>query len=266
MNRAQASVPRPAASGAGHSALHRACGRRRRLHLDRTEVDRQLNWLIAAADRFGAGDLRAIQLTRRRSWRPARRSTTWQDSPPGGRRSGEESSHLSASAGDFSAMSEEIAASSGQISAAMEDLGRGRAAAAWHVRSGSAARRSASGAATNAEAADASSAWRRDPPSPRGTSDVETARRTSWTREVVTTSAQQVRALAGRADHPVHRPDQADFPDQPSGAERRHRGPGGRTRPWLRRGGGRGPSTRGLQRPRRRGSHQDSRLIRTQVR
>ena len=226
---------------------------------------------IAAADRFGAGDLRAIQLSDMPQ--ELARLARALDNMAGQLRGVvaavvKESSHLGASAGDFSAMSEEIAASSGQISAAMVKISAG-AEQQRHGMSEAdqllAALRS--GAATNAEAAGRvvrlGEEIRRV--SSRHHADVETARRTLLdVREVVTTSAQQVRALAARSEQitSVHRPDQADLlADQPSGAERRHRGgPGGRARPRLRGGGGRGPSARGLQRPGSRGSDQDRRI------
>jgi methyl-accepting chemotaxis protein len=171
------------------------------------EVDRQLNRLIAAADRFGAGDLRAIQLSDMPQ--ELARLARALDNMAGQLRGVvaavvKEASHLSASAGDFSAMSEEIAASSGQISAAMMKISAG-AEQQRHGMSEAdqllAALRS--GAATNAEAAGRvvrlGEEIRRV--SSRHHSDVETARRTLLdVREVVTTSAQQVRALAARSE------------------------------------------------------------------
>jgi len=171
------------------------------------EVDRQLNRLIAAADRFGAGDLRAIQLSDMPQ--ELARLARALDNMAGQLREVvaavvKESSHLSASAGDFSAMSEEIAASSGQISAAMVKISAG-AEQQRHGMSEAdqllAALRS--GAATNAEAAGRAVRLGEEirRVSARHHSDVETARRTLLdVREVVTTSAEQVRALAARSE------------------------------------------------------------------
>ncbi len=92
-------------------------------------VDRHLGRLITAADRFGGGDLRPLQL-RQMPDELARLARALDDM---GSRLREvvtavsrESHQVSASAGDFSAMSEEIAASSGEISAAMVKISAAR--------------------------------------------------------------------------------------------------------------------------------------------
>ena len=171
------------------------------------EVDRQLNRLIAAADRFGAGDLRAIQLSDMPE--ELARLARALDDMAGQLREVvasvvKEAQHLGASAGDFSAMSEEIAASSGQISAAMVKISGG----ADQQRHGMTEAdqllgKLRSGAATNADAAGRVVRLGEDirRVAHRNQSDVETARRTLLdVREVVQTSAQQVRALAAQSE------------------------------------------------------------------
>ena len=86
-------------------------------------VDRPLNHLIGAAERFGAGDLRPIQLGGGMPTEIERLARAMDDM--GGRLRGVvvsvvgEASQIGNSASDFSAMSEELAASSGEISTAM---------------------------------------------------------------------------------------------------------------------------------------------------
>jgi methyl-accepting chemotaxis protein len=85
-------------------------------------VDRPLHLLISAAERFGAGDLRPIQLAAMPT-EIERLARAMDDM--GGRLRGvvvsvvSEASQIGNSASDFSAMSEELAASSGEISTAM---------------------------------------------------------------------------------------------------------------------------------------------------
>jgi len=86
-------------------------------------VDRPLNQLIGAAERFGGGDLRAIQLG---SAMPAEIDRLARAMDDMGRRLRGvvvsvvgEAGQIGNSASDFSAMSEELAASSGEISTAM---------------------------------------------------------------------------------------------------------------------------------------------------
>lgn len=86
-------------------------------------VDRPLNQLIGAAERFGGGDLRPIELGGGMPTEIERLARAMDDA--GGRLRGvvvsvtSEASQIGNSASDFSAMSEELAASSGQISTAM---------------------------------------------------------------------------------------------------------------------------------------------------
>ncbi|HUR93982.1 MAG TPA: methyl-accepting chemotaxis protein [Gemmatimonadales bacterium] len=86
-------------------------------------VDRPLSQLIGAAERFGAGDLRPIQLGGGMPTEIEQLARAMDDM--GGRLRGVvvsvvgEASQIGNSASDFSAMSEELAASSGEISTAM---------------------------------------------------------------------------------------------------------------------------------------------------
>ena len=86
-------------------------------------VDRPLNQLIGAAERFGGGDLRPVQLGGAMPTEIERLARAMDDM--GGRLRGVvlsvvgEASQIGNSASDFSAMSEELAASSGEISTAM---------------------------------------------------------------------------------------------------------------------------------------------------
>ena len=86
-------------------------------------VDRPMNQLIGAAERFGGGDLRPIQLGGGMPTEIERLARAMDDM--GGRLRGVvvsvvgEASQIGNSASDFSAMSEELAASSGEISTAM---------------------------------------------------------------------------------------------------------------------------------------------------
>jgi methyl-accepting chemotaxis protein len=171
------------------------------------EVDRQLSRLIAAADRFGGGDLRAIQL----SDMPTELARLAQalDNMAGRLREVvaavvKEAQHLSASAGDFSSMSEEIAASSGEISAAMVKIAGG---ADQQVRGMTEAdqllAKLGTASVTSAEAATRAVRLGEEirRASTRHRTDVETARRTLLdVREVVQTSATQVRALAAQSE------------------------------------------------------------------
>jgi methyl-accepting chemotaxis protein len=171
------------------------------------EVDRQLGRLIAAADRFGAGDLRAVQL----DGMPIElaRLAKALDEMAGQLRGVvvsvvKEAQHLSSSAGDFSAMSEEIAASSGEISGAMVKIAGG----ADHQVQGTmeADQLLASLRSTAATTADAAARAVRlgeeiRRVASRHRTDVEAARRTLLDlREVVQTSSTQVRALAKQSE------------------------------------------------------------------
>jgi methyl-accepting chemotaxis protein len=86
-------------------------------------VDRPMTHLIGAAERFGGGDLRPIQLGGGMPTEIERLARAMDDM--GGRLRGVvvsvvgEASQIGNSASDFSAMSEELAASSGEISTAM---------------------------------------------------------------------------------------------------------------------------------------------------
>lgn len=170
-------------------------------------VDRQLGRLIAAADRFGAGDLRPIHMSQMPS-ELARLARALDDM--GGRLRQvvqavvHESQQLSASAGDFSAMSEEIAASSGEISSAMVRISDG----AEHQVQGMseadqllAKLREGSSSSTEAaqRAVKLAEEIRRTALRYRG--DVESARTTLLdVRGVVQTSSQQVRALVSQSE------------------------------------------------------------------
>jgi methyl-accepting chemotaxis protein len=170
-------------------------------------VDRQMNRLIAAADRFGAGDLRPVQL-REMPDELARLARAMDDMTA--RLRGvvstvvRESQQLSASAGDFSAMSEEIAASSGEISAAMVKI----SGAAEHQVQGMGEADQLLGRLREASAANTEAAQRavrlaeeirRTALHYRG--DVDTAKSTLLDiRGVVQTSSQQVRALVQQSE------------------------------------------------------------------
>ena len=166
-----------------------------------------LGRLIAAADRFGAGDLRPIQLGEM----PAElaRLAGALDDMAGRLRTvvsevAKEAQQLSNSAGDFSAMSEEIAASSGEVSAAMVRISTGAdqqvagmgEADALLARLREAAATSADGAQHAVRLAEE---IRRT--ALRYRQDAETARTTLLdVRGVVQTSAEQVRALAEKSE------------------------------------------------------------------
>lgn len=165
-------------------------------------VDRQMSRLISAADRFGAGDLRPVQLRDMPS-ELAQLARAMDDMASRLRNVVgtvvRESGNLSSSASDFSAMSEEIAASSGEISAAMVKI----SGAAEHQVQGMgeadqllARLREASAANTEAahRAVRLAEEIRRTALRFRG--DIEAARTTLLdVRGVVHTSSEQVRAL-----------------------------------------------------------------------
>jgi len=170
-------------------------------------VDRHLLRLIGATERFGAGDLRPLQL-RDMPDELARLARAFDEM---GSRLRElvgavtrESQQVSASAGDFSAMSEEIAASSGQISSAMVKI----SAAAEHQVTGMTEAdqllaRLRETAAANAEAAQRAVQLAEEirRTALRYRQDVETARSTLLdVRGVVQTSSQQVRALVEHSE------------------------------------------------------------------
>jgi methyl-accepting chemotaxis protein len=170
-------------------------------------VDRQLNRLIAAADRFGAGDLRPVQLGDMPT-ELERLAHALDDMAT--RLRGvvaavvAESQHLSASAGDFSALSEEIAASSGEISTAMLKVSAG---AEHQVQGMSEADRLLGRlretATMNADAAQRTVRLAEEirRTALRYRADVETARSTLLdVRGVVETSAEQVRALVRQSE------------------------------------------------------------------
>lgn len=170
-------------------------------------VDRHLARLIAAADRFGGGDLRPVQL-REMPEELARLARALDDM---GARLREvvaavsrESQQLSTSAGDFSAMSEEIAASSGEISGAMVKIS---SAAEYQVQGMNEADqllgRLREASVSNAEAAQRAVRLAEEirRTALRYREDVETARTTLLdVRAVVQTSAQQVRALVQQSE------------------------------------------------------------------
>jgi len=170
-------------------------------------VDGQMARLIAAADRFGAGDLRPVQLGQMPDelHRLARALDDMASRLRAVVTSVVQDAHqVSGSASDFSAMSEEIAASSGEISAAMVKISSG----AEHQVQGMTEAdlllsRLREASASNAEAAQKAvrlaEEIRRTALRFRG--DVETARTTLLdVRGVVQTSSQQVRALVQQSD------------------------------------------------------------------
>ena len=171
------------------------------------EVDRQMGRLIQAADRFGAGDLRPVQLADMPV--ELQRLASALDHMAAQLREVvqavvREAQQVSGSASDFSAMSEEIAASSGEISAAMVKI----SAAADHQVQGMTEAdqlltRLREASASNAEAAQRAvklaEEIRRAALRYRG--DVESTRATLLDiRGVVQTSATQVRALVQQSD------------------------------------------------------------------
>ena len=198
-------------------------------------VDRPLRHLIGAAERFGAGDLRPIQLGGGMPTEIERLARAMDDM--GGRLRGvvvsvvSEASQIGNSASDFSAMSEELAASSGEISTAMVKI----AASAEQQVSGMekadallVSLREIAEANAEASARVAELGDRIQELAARHRADVAAAGQTLLdVREVVRASADQVQELArlSRADHRLHRSHQADLvADQPAGPERRHRG------------------------------------------
>ena len=170
-------------------------------------VDRHLARLIAAADRFGAGDLRPLQLRQmpEELARLARALDGMADRLRGVVSTvSRESQQLSASAGDFSAMSEEIAASSGEVSAAMVKIASG---AEHQVRGMEEADqllgrlRDASAINTEASQRAVRLAEEIRRTALRYRQDVDTARSTLLdVRGVVQTSSQQVRALVEQSE------------------------------------------------------------------
>ena len=170
-------------------------------------VDQQMKNLIEAADRFGSGDLRPLRL----GVMPAELARLAEAMDRMATRLREvvetvvrESGQLTGAAGDFSAMSEEIAASTGEISSAMiritttadeqvqgmkqadELIGRLRSAAE-------------SNTAAAHQAVQLTEDIRRKVLAYR--SDIETARTTLLdVRGVVQTSSQQVRSLVQQSD------------------------------------------------------------------
>ena len=170
-------------------------------------VDRHLHRLAAAADRFGGGDLRPMHVGQM----PAELAHLARALDTMGNRLRQvvqsviaESQQLSGSAGDFSAMSEEIAASSGEISGAMVRIAEG---AEHQVRGTGEADellgRLREASASNAEAAQRAQRLaeeiRRSALGYR--EDVETARATLLdVRNVVHTSAGQVEALVTQSE------------------------------------------------------------------
>ena len=171
------------------------------------QVDRQLARLIGAADRFGAGDLRPVQLGQMPA-ELARLAHALDEMATRLRgvvgEVGRESQQLSGSASDFSAMSEEIAASSGEIAAAMVKISSG---AEHQVRGMQEAdqllTRLREASVTNAEAAQRAVRLAEEirRTALRYRQDVEAARSTLLdVRGVVQSSAEEVRALVERSE------------------------------------------------------------------
>jgi methyl-accepting chemotaxis protein len=173
-------------------------------------VDRPLTQLIGAAERFGAGDLRPVQLGSAMPTEIDRLARAMDDM--GGRLRGvvvsvvTEASQIGNSASDFSAMSEELAASSGEISTAMVKI----AASAEQQVSGMekadgllVSLREIADANAKASARVAELGDRIQELSARHRSDVAAAGRSLLdVREVVRTSADQVQELA-RFSEPI---------------------------------------------------------------
>jgi methyl-accepting chemotaxis protein len=170
-------------------------------------VDRPLARLIAAADRFGAGDLRPVNAGQM----PAEleRLANAMDAMASRLRGvvgsvQGEAQHVATSAGDFSALSEEIAASSGQMSAAMTRIAEG---ADHQVRSAEEADQllsrlreaAATTAAAAARAVRLTEEIRRA--AARHRTDVDSAGKALLeVKDVVQTSAEQVRALVQKSE------------------------------------------------------------------
>jgi len=170
-------------------------------------VDRQMSRLIAAADRFGAGDLRPVQLGQMPE--ELHRLARALDDMASRLRAVVsavvlDAQQVSASASDFSAMSQEIAASSGEISAAMVKISGGAEHQVQGVQEADQLlARLRESSASNAEAAQKAvrlaEEIRRTALRFRG--DVDTARTTLLdVRGVVQTSSQQVRALVQQSE------------------------------------------------------------------
>jgi methyl-accepting chemotaxis protein len=170
-------------------------------------VDRHLGRLIAGTERFGAGDLRPLQL-RDMPDELARLARAFDRMGDRLRELvgavGQEAQQVSASAGDFSAMSEEIAASSGEISEAMVKIST---TAEQQVQGMTEADqllgRLREAAASNAEGAQRAVRLAEEirRTALRFREDVEAARTTLLdVRGVVQTSAEQVRALVQRSE------------------------------------------------------------------
>ncbi|MDH4131187.1 MAG: methyl-accepting chemotaxis protein [Gemmatimonadota bacterium] len=170
-------------------------------------VDRQMTSLIAAADRFGGGDLRPLRLgampdeLARLAEAMDRMATRLREVVETVAR---ESSQLSGSAGDFSAMSEEIAASTGEISSAMVRITTSAGEQVQGMKQADDLLARLQGAAdTNTAAAQRAVQLtediRRKVLAYRG--DIEAARTTLLdVRGVVQTSSQQVRSLVQQSD------------------------------------------------------------------
>ena len=173
-------------------------------------VDRPMNHLIGAAERFGGGDLRPIQLGGGMPTEIERLARAMDDM--GGRLRGvvvsvvSEASQIGNSASDFSAMSEELAASSGEISTAMVKI----AASAEQQVSGMekadsllVSLREIAEANAQASARVAELGDRIQELAARHRSDVAAAGQSLLdVREVVRTSAEQVQELA-RLSEPI---------------------------------------------------------------
>src|SRR5689334_21656584 len=173
-------------------------------------VDRRLSHLIGAAERFGGGDLRPIDLGGGMPSEIERLARAMDDM--GGRLRGVvvsvvgEASQIGNSASDFSAMSEELAASSGEISTAMVKI----AASAEQQVSGMekadallVSLREIAEANARASARVAELGDRIQELAARHRGDVAAAGQTLLgVREVVRTSAEQVQELA-RLSEPI---------------------------------------------------------------
>ncbi len=167
------------------------------------EVNRPLQRLAGAADRFGAGDLRPVALGRM----PTELERLGQAMSGMGDRLRtvvaaviKESRQVSTSAGDFSAMSQELSSSSSEISTAMVKISRSAEGQMTAMREADALlhtlREAAAASARTAEQVVQLGEEIRSVAA-RHQSDVDAAGRTLLdVREVVRTSAEQVQQLA----------------------------------------------------------------------
>ncbi len=201
-------------------------------------VDRQMGRLIEAADRFGGGDLRPIQLGQMPE--ELQRLAAAMDNMASRLRAVvsavvNDAVQISGSASDFSAMSEEIAASSGEISAAMVKISSGAEHQVQGVQRGRpAARPPARGLSEQRRGRPEGGPPGRGDPAHGAPLPRRRGHRPHHSAGCPRCGADLVAAGAGPGaavgfHHQLHRPHQADLvADQPPGTQRRHRGGPGR--------------------------------------